>query len=168
MPGTTYFLIIAVENYHNKPFTKVAYAERDATVLVDSYKSLGYSEDDIIVLINDAATKTAIEYNLKAIAGRVGENDRIVIFFAGHGFSVNGTNVISPVDARFDRLDDTCVSINHILGQLKKSASNRNLLFLDCCHSGFEPGEYIRDVEVARIRRTQNSVRLKNKNGFFR
>jgi hypothetical protein len=146
MAGVTHFLIVAVEKYQNKPFTNVAYAYKDADGIADAFKLLGYDHDNFTILINEAATKSAIEYNLKTIALRTQENDRIIIFFAGHGFAVNGNNVIAPVDARFDGLEDTCVSINYILGWLKKGGSKRNLLFLDCCHSGFEPGEYIRDV----------------------
>lgn len=146
MAGRTHFLIVAVENYTDSRISKVHYAKADAEELVKAWQNLGYDASDFVVLINGAATKTAIEANLKKLSARAHAEDRIIIFFAGHGSAVNGDNIIIPVDAQLDMLTDTCVSINHILGHLKKAESERNLMFLDCCHSGFEPGEHIRRV----------------------
>jgi hypothetical protein len=74
--------------------------------------------------------------------------DRIIIFFAGHGIYLEEENRIVPVDAYVTSLKESTIAISSILGYLKKSSSKKNILFLDCCHSGFEPGENIRDVST--------------------
>jgi len=148
MPGITYVIVIAVENYNEFPdFPRVDFAKKDAEDLVEAFKNLGYAEEDFIVLINEKATKTAIIQKLKKVSERALENDRIIFYFAGHGFYEGGNNLIAPVDAIKTAKSDTCVSINVILGYLRKSVSKKKILFLDCCHSGFEAGEYIRDTE---------------------
>ncbi len=147
--GITYALIIAVENY-NKPeyFQKADYAEKDAQDFVTALKGINVHGDDITTLINEKATKTAILAELKTLSGRTLENDRIIMYFAGHGVYVGENNHVVPVDAYKTSLQDTCIPIGEILGYFKKSACNHNLLFLDCCHSGFEPGDLIRDSDA--------------------
>ncbi len=147
MLGVTYFLIIAVENYNDKKsFSRVALAEKDALDVTSAFKTLGHEDNNFTILVNQHATKTAIEYHLKNIALKTLKSDRIIIYFAGHGFSINGKSLFAPVDAMLNGLVDTGVSVETILGWLKKANSKRNMLFLDCCHSGFELGEYVRNV----------------------
>ena len=149
LSGITYALIIAVENYNqHKNFKKVTYASKDLTDLKKALLGLGIHEYEIIPLIDKDATYTAINTELKQLSRRVTKDDRIIIFFAGHGVYVEEKNWIVPVDAYINSLKETCISIGSILGHLKKSSCKKNLIFLDCCHSGFEPGDIIRDIST--------------------
>src|SRR5687767_13829700 len=114
MQRRTFFLLIGVQQYTSSAFTKVAYVSEDIAGIKDAYLELGYDEEEIVELLNTAATKTSIEYHLKSISSKAQASDRIVIYFAGHGFTVSGQNLIAPVDARIDALDETCISINYI------------------------------------------------------
>src|SRR6185312_5378005 len=146
--GVTYALIIAVEEYNQSTsFTKVKYAKKDAEEVAEALIGIGVNKDDIKLLINTDATNTAILYELDILIKRATEADRIIVFFAGHGTYSNEKNYIIPVDAYKTQIKGTCIAIDIIMGYLKKSLSKRNLLFLDCCHSGFEPGEAVRDDE---------------------
>ena len=149
MTGHSYLLVLGVENYHEGVLAKVAHAEKDASEFVESFIALGYDKDDCILLINDRATKTAILNNLSKIVARTTENDRILFYFAGHGFSVNGVNMLAPVDASMDSLETTCISVREILQHIQRSNSRRNILFLDSCHSGFQQLENVRDGDGA-------------------
>ena len=146
--GITYALIIAVENY-NQPsvFKKVSYATKDAKDLNNALIATGVHEDDIKLLIDKEATHTAINAELKNLSRKVTKVDRIILFFAGHGAYFDETNWIIPVDAYKTNMRDTCIKIDSLLGHLKKSGTRRNLIFIDSCHSGFEPGENIRDID---------------------
>lgn len=146
--GITYALIIAVEKYiQSANFKKVAHARKDANDIKNALLNIGIYNDDIKLLIDNDATHTAINAELKHIAKRVTKDDRIIIFFAGHGTYFDETNWIIPVDAYKTNMRDTCVKIDTILGYLKKSGTKRNLIFIDSCHSGFEPGEDARDID---------------------
>lgn len=136
--GTTYGIVIAIENYNESVnFPKVDYAEKDANDFIETFKILGYDTEYFTPLINQNATKTTILSKIKTISQKAEVNDRIIIYFAGHGFYEGGKNLLASVDAvKTDKID-TCISIEHILGHLGKSLCRQNLLFLDCCHSGF-------------------------------
>jgi hypothetical protein len=159
MAGVSYFLIVAVEKYHDIKINPVAFAEADAKGLVKAWQDLGYDPGDFTVLINNQATKTAIETHVKRLSSKAGKEDRIIVFFAGHGTSISGENLIVPVDAVYSSLlKDTCVPINTILHYLREAESTRNLLFLDCCHSGLLPTDGGR--RVSTVFSTEDLVNL--------
>lgn len=146
MSGVTYAMIVAVENY-NEPsdFPKVNYAKKDSEDLTEALKGLGYEDEDFIVLVDEKATKAAITQKLKKVCERALPQDRIMFYFAGHGFYENDQNLLAGADAIKTAKIDTCVPINTLLGFLKKSQARQKILFIDCCHSGFEAGEYERE-----------------------
>ncbi len=147
--GVTYCLIIAIENYNqSKHFKNVSYAAKDAKDLKETLLGLGIYEEDVISLIDKDATFMAINTEIKQLSKRATKDDRIILFFAGHGVFVEEKNCIVPVDAYIANLKETCITIDSIMGQLKTSLSKKNILFLDCCHSGFEPGKIVRDIST--------------------
>ena len=148
MSGITYALLIGVEHYHEPGnFPQVTYATRDVEGLKQALIRLGYSENDFTILLNNKATKTAILQRLKKIADQALENDRIIFYFAGHGFYESSQNLLAPVDAIKTAKIDTCISIDEIFGLCKSSTCRRTILFLDCCHSGFQAGKAVRGGE---------------------
>jgi len=148
MPGITYALLIGVEHYHDpRNFPQVTYANRDVDGVHQVLVRLGYDQGDFTLLQNDKATKTAIVQNLKTIAEKALEEDRIIFYFAGHGFYESGKNLLAPVDAIKAAKADTCIAIDQVLGICKTSLCRRTILFLDCCHSGLQAGELERGGE---------------------
>lgn len=141
MSGVTYIVIVAVEDYNEADdFPKVDFAKKDAEDLIEAFKGLGFEDDDFVILINEKATRAAIMQKVKKVCDRALENDRIIFYFAGHGFYEGGHNLLGSVDAVKTAKPDTCVPMNEILKSLKKSSSKQKILFLDCCHSGVEIG----------------------------
>ncbi len=146
---TTHILIVAIENYlDNSSFPKVDYAAKDADDLkqVIIKNKIGL-EENITQLKNERATNTAIKTELDRIIKYATLNDRIIVFFAGHGTYTNNTNYILPVDSYKTNITDTGIPIEFILGNFKKSKSNKCIIFLDCCHSGFIPGDDERGID---------------------
>lgn len=148
MAGVTYALIVAVEHY-NQPihFPRVKYTTKDATEFANAIKNVGVDVDNIKLLLDGNATKTAIEKELNNLIKKVNESDRIIFYFSGHGAFENKENYLLPVDCYHDDIGITSVSVNAILGKLNKSFCEKNLLFLDCCHSGFEPGDDTKEID---------------------
>ena len=142
MSEITYALIVAVENYHQpKHFSKVKYAAKDANDFSEILKRIGVLNENIIILVDSNATQTRIKKELESILKVAVENDRVIFFFTGHGAFENKENYIIPSDSYHDDISGTSISVNYILGKLKYSLSQKNILFLDCCHSGFEAGD---------------------------
>ncbi len=146
MAGTTYSLVIAIETYNDpKDFGNISFAEKDADDIVNALVELGHDKDHIIVLKSGKATAQTIIQHLTKIADRCRENDRIIFYFTGHGLNIAGENLLVPADGMFDRAGATCVPVSTILNILNKSLSVQKMLFLDSCHSGFVPGEHVKD-----------------------
>lgn len=146
--GVTYIIIIAVENYHDdKTFNQVKFATKDSNDLMDAFLLLGYDKDNIIYLPDNLATKTTICNSVKRIAKRTTKSDQIIFYFAGHGIYDGKRNYLLPVDASRENIGGTSVAIDRILGYLKDSLCKQSILFIDCCHSGFQVGKYGRDID---------------------
>ena len=147
--GNTYLLIIGIEDYLiPKEFKRVRYGNKDANDIATAFVQAGISTDNVKVLLNEEATKTIILKELSSICKIVKSNDRIIFFYAGHGAFSEATNWIVPADAYKSDIKGTCISIKDILGQLKDSECNKSIVFLDSCHSGFEPGEAERETST--------------------
>lgn len=135
-------VIIAVENYNEAPkIRKVKFALNDATVFRESLVALGCDPDRLKLLTDNLATKTTIKEEIKKVAKLATPDDVIILYFAGHGLLNLGRNLLTCVDTSLTNIENTTVDLNFILGQFEKSASNKVIAFLDCCHSGINFNE---------------------------
>ena len=80
----SYALIIGIDKYEN--VRSLDYAVKDAedikSMLMDKFN---FKQANIVLLKNEQATKTSILQEFSNITKKAGENDRVLIFFAGHG-----------------------------------------------------------------------------------
>ncbi len=80
----SYALIIGIDKYEN--VRSLDYAVKDAediqSMLVDNFH---FQQDNIVLLKNEEATKTSIIQEFSNITKKAESNDRVLIFFAGHG-----------------------------------------------------------------------------------
>ncbi len=134
-----YAIIVAVEDYHEPTkLSKVHFALNDANGVKNALEKLGYEKDNIQILTNNLATKTSTFEAIKKISNYAQKGESILFYYAGHGFYVDGKNLISCVDTSLSSLQETCISLQDILAIFNKSKSSQIMLFLDCCHSGLE------------------------------
>jgi len=133
--GEKYALLVGIERYHDSArIHGAARAEQDVGDLHDALLDLGYSENNIVVLVNDRATKTAIEHHLEDFRlKRLNAEDSFLFFFAGRGFSQYGANYIACCDTYYSNLAGTSIELGEVVKDLRSSACSRLLLFLDCC-----------------------------------
>ncbi len=134
----SYALVIGISNYNDPTkWKKIANAAHDAEAVAEFLKSAGFA---VIVLPNEQekATKRAIERAFLALAEKLGENDRVVIFFAGHGDTKTfgeDRGYIIPYDAT----DDVTTFID--MDDLKKYSgymikAKHQLFIMDSCYGG--------------------------------
>ena len=80
----SYALIIGIDKYQN--VRSLDYAVKDAediqSMLVDKFH---FKEADIVLLKDEEATKASIIQEFSNITKKAESNDRVLIFFAGHG-----------------------------------------------------------------------------------
>jgi hypothetical protein len=130
-------LVIGINDYEGRRLVNARNdAEKFAALLKEKYSF----EEVISLLDKDASRENILRYLREDLKVRVGAEDRLIIFFAGHGESEpskGGGKIgyIIPQDARKN------TSIDHIdMDELRKAcdriSAKHILIILDCCFSG--------------------------------
>jgi hypothetical protein len=103
----------------------------DSTAIAALFKSVGF---EVVISRSDLGVvdfkRSVREFLITA------ENaDMAVVYYAGHGIEISGTNYLVPVDARLSRdydVDDEAVSLDRIIWALQ-SVRRLRLILLDAC-----------------------------------
>ncbi|HID55006.1 TPA: caspase family protein, partial [Candidatus Poribacteria bacterium] len=110
-------------------------------------------------------TKAEIERELARLTRReiVGEDDAVLVFFAGHGQSVKlpegEMGFLIPSDAKVDLKDtsdvsgyiETCIPMSRLKEYAKAIPAKHRLFLLDCCFSGLATDRGMRGL-VGKVR----------------
>src|SRR4051812_33166465 len=126
----------------------------DSTAIAALFKSVGF---EVVISRNDLGVvdfkRSVREFLITA------ENaDMAVVYYAGHGIEISGTNYLVPVDARLSRdydVDDEAVSLDRIIWALQ-SVRRLRLILLDAC----------RDNPFAAKLRSAGSSRATSRGGL--
>jgi len=132
-------LIIGIDDYAQAP--PLSYAVSDANAVREVLvNDLGFPEDGITCLIDSDATKSAIlkAYMQFALDG-VDVDERVIIFFAGHGHTVTGyrgeIGYLVPVDADPSDLA-SLVRWDELTGNSELIRAKHVLFIMDACYGG--------------------------------
>ncbi len=133
-------VIIGIDKYqYSDPLN---YAVKDAeavkNMLIDKFD---YPEENIRYLTDEEATLSNIKLNLGEVATSAGENDRILVFYSGHGQTLIGTDnsekgYIIPYEGKQDNPYATGIAMDEILTTSQISKSKHMLFLMDACYSG--------------------------------
>ena len=110
---------------------KLSNPGNDAKAMEALFRAAGF---DVVEVRNDLGI-TATRRLLRDFADTVREADIAVVFYAGHGIEVNGTNYLIPVDATLERdidVEDETVSLDRVL-LIRERAKRLRLVILDAC-----------------------------------
>jgi tetratricopeptide (TPR) repeat protein len=122
-------LIIGNGAYKNAP--ALDNPPRDAKLMADTLRGLGFKT---VTLANDLTRDKFLE-TLRAFAREAEKADWAVIYYAGHGLEVGGTNYLVPIDAKLaaDKDAETeAVPLDQLLAAAG-GARRLRLLMLDAC-----------------------------------
>lgn len=122
-------LVIGNSAYQNVP--KLANPANDASMMAATLKKSGF---DSVVLRSDV-TKDAMRRALRDFADQASNADVAVVYYAGHGIEVDGTNFLIPVDATLERdtdVYDETYPLDRILVAMEPAKQLR-LIILDAC-----------------------------------
>ncbi|ANQ52048.1 tetratricopeptide repeat protein [Flammeovirga sp. MY04] len=136
--GKNYLVLIAANNYTSWTPLKnaVSDAENIKNVLLNNYH---YEPENVYELYNEKVTKTEISKLVRDLAAKVGDEDKLLIYYSGHGyyddFTQDGYWV--PVDADHSEEDmSTYLPNTTILKYIKALKTKHTLLISDACYSG--------------------------------
>ena len=129
-------LVIGVNDYPRLPRGTLLYARKDAEAIARFLRGQGF---EVTALYDSQATRTAIISKMHALARSLEKDDRVVMFFAGHGHTERlgqqDHGYIIPYDGDLDSA--TYVSMDELRAQSEKMANAKHQLFImDACYGG--------------------------------
>jgi tetratricopeptide (TPR) repeat protein len=137
-----YALVVGVANYRYLPAKfQLQYPERDAEAMYSiliSPEGGNFPAENVHKLIGAGATLAALRRELEVWLPSVAkEPDRVVIYFAGHGFVFGGKPYLAPADFKADDVSGTGYPMD-TLGEVigSKIKAKWKVLLTDSCHSG--------------------------------
>jgi len=139
--GRSWAIIIGISEYQfagQHDLKNLLFADEDARTFATALKNLGWNESHLKLLVNKEATQRNIKIALESWLTKAGPNDKIVLFWAGHGFP-------DPEDPErvYFACYDTEISIpatgyrmDRVRATLEERKSRNVILFADTCHAG--------------------------------
>nr|WP_249129215.1 MULTISPECIES: caspase family protein [Bradyrhizobium] len=122
-------LIIGNSAYKSAP--KLGNPVNDATLVGGMFKKAGFDSVDVRLDLSASEMRRM----LREFAGRTRDADMAVIYYAGHGIELDGTNYLIPTDATLetdgDVLDET-IPVERALFAVEPAKQLR-LIILDAC-----------------------------------
>lgn len=136
--SSSHALIIGINDYQSA--SPLAYAMNDAEaiaqLLVDKF---GFDEDDVLLLTDANATKARIMDSFLSYASKSDIDDRILFFFAGHGYTVSGrrgeVGFLVPYDGEPRNLS-TLIRWDELTRNAELTPAKHMLFVMDACYAG--------------------------------
>lgn len=122
---------LVVGNSKYKALDTLANPERDAKLIAATFERSGFRKVQLLLDAGKAELASALEAFTKDAAGA----DWAVVYFAGHGIELDGSNYLVPVDAKYETDPDIpveSVALDQALNAVG-GASRLRLVILDAC-----------------------------------
>lgn len=129
-------VVVGIDDYHNG-ISPLRTAGNDARRLAKTLTEHGYT---VNCLFDADATRAGLEtFFTSTLLDQVGPDDRVLVYFAGHGIALDGDDgpagYLVPQDARLEERA-TFLSMTDLNAWLTKLPCRHLLLILDCCFAG--------------------------------
>ena len=131
-----YALIIGNNKYNDPKLAQLKTPAADSAALakVLDDKTIG-SFDEVTPLINQ--TETRIRRAISTFLTNKRPDDLVLLYFSGHGvLDDRGRLYLALRDTQVDLLKATSIPSSFVADELDSCRSKRQILVLDCCHSG--------------------------------
>jgi len=137
-----YALIVGIANYQYLDDSKqLRFPETDADAfyrVLISHEGGAFPSENVHFLKGPQATLANVKRELEVWLPSVAQpSDRVVVYFAGHGFVQNGRGFLAPYDVKPDSLESTAYPMSTLGDVLaNKVGAGWKVLLTDACHSG--------------------------------
>lgn len=131
-------VVIGIDGYQNASVPKLRGAVRDARDMAALLESQGF---EVALLLDAAATRRAVGELLgDRLPTRLGKDDRVFVYFAGHGVSTGEGDMalgyLVPVDGDRERLRATGISMRELQDWFAGYPAKHVMFVADACYSG--------------------------------
>ncbi|WP_457318923.1 polysaccharide deacetylase family protein [Stenotrophomonas sp. P5_B8] len=135
-------IVVGIDDYAKWP--KLEYASHDAQAIADTLTGqFGFPSSQVIVLKNQQATRNNIlaAFHDRLADDRTGRNDRVFVFFAGHGATrrlASGRDLgyIIPVDSDPNEFATDAIAMTDIQNIAESMQAKHVMFVMDACYSG--------------------------------
>ena len=142
----SYALIIGINEYQN--VKKLSYAVNDAKAIYNKLiNEYDFHNNKVKLLLDMKATNYNIKKEFNSIVMSAGSNDRVLIYFAGHGETMplpdgGEMGYLIPWEGESNNLYMTSIPMSE-LKQLSLMSKAKHILYLvDACYSGLATTNY--------------------------
>lgn len=138
----SYALVIGISHYQNlPPEAQLKYPDRDAaaiyTVLISQQGGQFPPENVHVLKDSDATLKNITDQLENWLPSVAKDDDRVLIYFAGHGFISNGQSYFAPYDLDRNNIPGTAYPLTRLGAVIGgKIHAKWKVLLADACHSG--------------------------------
>ena len=138
----SYALVVGVANYQNLPTAKqLQFPERDAEAVYSiliSTEGGNFHAENVHKLIGPKATLAGLRHELEEwLPSVTKDDDRVLIYFAGHGFVFNGKAYLAPYDIDLNHTASTGYPMDTLGRDIGTKIKGKwKVLLTDSCHSG--------------------------------
>ena len=147
LKGRQWAALVGIEKYERA--NPLQYTINDVRRVGETLRTRGGYEPECILEITDDAAdprrqpkREAIMAELAAWLKKPTKDDRIVVYFSGHGFRADdGTMYLAPIDVDPANPAATGIPVAWFRDQIAACQAGFKLLVLDACHAGSEKGE---------------------------
>jgi hypothetical protein len=122
-------LIVGNSSYQSVP--QLPNPSRDASAVAKMFRDAGFDSVDLLINVGNLEFKRAI----RKFENEADQADIAVVYYAGHGLEISGTNYLIPIDARLasDRdADDEAIPLERLVSSAD-GARRLRLVILDAC-----------------------------------
>ena len=136
-----YALVIGITHYQSLESNDLKFPASDAQALyrvLISKEAGAFPAENVHLLLDGDATLANIRKEVEEWLPAVAQpGDRVVVFFAGHGFVANGRGYLAPWDVRLSGLEESGYPMQTLGNVLANRVKARwKAVFLDACHAG--------------------------------
>jgi len=136
-------LIIGIGEYEQKDdINSLRYAVKDANAIRDALvdpQTGTFLDDNVILVTNstrDKPTKDKIFSSLETFRKQLKPDETLLIFFSGHGYTIEETAYLLPYNANLNIPNDTAISLPVWKQRIEAIPAREKIVVLDACHSG--------------------------------
>src|ERR1022692_2438841 len=128
-------LIIANSQYEDPILRQLIAPAQDAEALAQVLRDPAISGFEVQTILN--APRHKVEEEIETFFGDCDRNDLLLLYFSGHGVTdENGLLYYAACNTNPKRLRSTAVAASFVNDSMTRCRSRRQVLLLDCCHSG--------------------------------
>jgi uncharacterized caspase-like protein len=134
--GNRLALIIGNSKHEDKELSRLVAPEVDVDKLTDVLRNPQIGGFDTVKTLINESVSTVLE-EIARFYSKKKHDDLLLLYFSGHGLlDENGRLFLALNDTKREVLRGTAVSAAFITDEMNNCRSRRQVLILDCCHSG--------------------------------